>query len=195
MSNPNRIVFRMGKRIYLRALAKQDAPLLTLWINDPEITQYLKAAYPMTVEDEEKYIESMRDHKGKEVSFGIVLKESDELIGVMSLHRIDHRNGLATTGSFIGRKDMWGKGIGTEAKILVLEYAFNILNLRKICSVVYDFNGRSKRCLEKCGYKEEGIRKAHIYRNGRYCDEFMMAVFRDEFLPQWDAYKKKYLAE
>lgn len=189
-----RIVFRMGKRVYLRPILKEDVPLLTIWINDPEVHQFLKVNAPMSPEDELRWVESHSERKSTDISFGIVLVDTNELIGVMSLHKINHQHGTATTGSFIGRKDLWSKGYGTEAKMLVLEFAFNTLNLRKISSIVYDFNGRSKRCLEKCGYVVEGRKKEQQFRNGRYCDEFILAVFRDKFLPLWEKYKKKFLA-
>ncbi len=189
----SRIVFRMGKRIYLRAVLTEDIPLITVWINDPEVHQFLKIAYPMSPEDEKKWQEGLAGKKPGDVVFAIVLADTDEIIGVMGLHHIDHRNGLATTGAFIGRKDLWSKGYGTEAKMLVLEYAFNTLNLRKVCSAVYDFNGRSKRCLEKCGYTPEGCRKKHLYRNGRFVDEYLMAVFKEDFLPRFEKFKKEFL--
>lgn len=188
----HRIVFRMGKRIYLRPVLREDIPLITTWINDQEVHQFLEISAPMSPEDEMKWHESIGTKKETDVIFAIVLEKSDEIIGVMGLHHINHKDKTATTGSFIGRKDLWSKGYGTEAKMLVLEYAFNTLNLRKTCSAVYDFNGRSKRCLEKCGYVVEGCRKEQKFRNGRYCDEFLLAVFKTDFIPLWEKYKKKF---
>ncbi len=181
----DRIVFRMGKRIYLRPVLKEDLPQITIWINDPEITQFLAVSAPMTPEDEEHWFNKLREHKTTDAIFAIVLEQTDELIGLTGLHRIDHMHGLAVTGSYIGRKDLWSQGYGSESKMLLLDYAFNTLNLRKICSNIYDFNPRSKRAQEKCGYVLEGVRKAHKYRNGRYADEYNMAVFKETFLPLW----------
>lgn len=189
MSKPSKLVFRMGKRIYLRPLSREDAHILTTWINDPEVHQFLTTLKPVTLEDEYDWFEETRKNKTLAV-FVIVLKETDEPIGVMGLHEINNLHGTATTGSFIGRKDCWNKGYGTEAKMLVLEYAFNTRNLRKICSSVFDFNGRSKRALEKCGYRVEGVLKKHRYRNGRYCDEIRLAVFKKDFMPLWRKFKK-----
>ncbi len=188
----DRIVFRMGKRIYLRPIIREDIPAITRFINDQEVHQFLKVMRPMSEIDEMEWFESLAKKGGTDVLFAIVLEKTNEIIGVMGLHKINYRNGTATTGSFIGRKDLWSKGYGTEAKMIVLEYAFNTLNLRKINSTVYDFNGRSKKCLEKCGYREEGVRKEQHYRNGRYCDDYMMAVFKDDFIPLWEKYKKKF---
>ncbi len=176
------IVFRKGQRLYLRPILSEDLPKITVWINDPEISRYLKVQSPISPEDERKWFDSLANRAGKDVVFAIVLADSHELIGVMGLHRINFQHGTADTGSFIGRKDLWSQGYGTEAKMLVLEYAFKDLGLRKICSLVYDFNKRSARCLEKCGYVREGVRKAHRWRNGRFVDEYEFAVFKDAFL-------------
>ncbi len=194
-SDVQRIVFRMGKRIYLRPVLAEDIPFITVWINDPEITQFLKASYPIRPEDEKKWHDGLSDRSKKDVIFAIVLEATDELIGIMALHKIDHHHGTSTTGSFIGRKDLWSKGYGTEAKMLVLEYAFNTLGLRKICSSVYDFNQRSARCLEKCGYIREGHLKASKWRNGSFVDEYLYSVFREDFLPLWKKYHKEYLTK
>ena len=191
--------FRIGKRIALRALNKEDAHLLYKWINDPEVHQFLKVQYPISLAEEVKWIEGLPDKKATDVVFGIILLKTGQLIGVMGLHRISAKDGTATTGSFIGEKHYWNKGYGTEAKMLVLEYAFNTLNLYKICSSVYDFNPRSKCCLEKCGYRQEGknhdgVREGQIYRNGRRADEILMAIFKEDFLKLWTKHKKKYVA-
>jgi RimJ/RimL family protein N-acetyltransferase len=188
-----RIVFRMGKRIYLRPVLKEDLPSMTLWINDSEISQNLTTVYPMSPDDEEKWFSQISEKKGKNVLLAIVLKENDEIIGTMGFTDIDHRNGTAETGAMIGNKDYWDKGYGTEAKMLVLQYAFNTLNLRKINSRVYRTNPRSKRALEKAGYVEEGCMKKEVYINGEYVDLFLMAVFKERFAELWDEYKAKYL--
>lgn len=182
----DRIVFRMGKRIYLRPVLKEDVPKLTVWINDPEVTMFLKASLPMSPDDEEEWFNKLRTRKDTDITLAIVLVETDEIIGVISLHKVNRQDGTATTGSLIGHKDCWGKGYGSEAKMLLLDWAFNTLNMRKINSSVLAYNSRSKKALEKCGYKEEGVRKKQIYRLGEYHDEILMAVFRENFTPFWE---------
>lgn len=177
------IIFRKGKRLYIRPILKEDAPLLTIWINDPEMTQYLTIFLPKTPEEETAWIENLSTKKPGDIVFAIVLAKSNQLIGAVGLHNIDFRNGTATLAIAIGNKAYLGKGYGTEATTVVLEYAFNTLNLRKICAGVLDFNQRSKNALEKCAFHEEGRRKGQFYQNGRYVDEILMAVFKEEFIP------------
>jgi len=184
------IIFRQGPRVYLRPVSREDLPQMQTWVNDPEVTYFLSQRYPMTSEGEVAWYEGLAARKNTDVVLAIVLRRNNKIIGTMGLHHIDHINGLAVTGSVIGEKSCWGKGYGTEAKMLLLDYAFNTLNLRKICSAVLGFNGRSKRCLEKCGYKVEAVREKHFYKNGAYVDEILLAVFKEDFLPLWKKFEK-----
>jgi RimJ/RimL family protein N-acetyltransferase len=54
---------------------------------------------------------------------------------------------------------------------------------------VYAFNKRSLRYNLKCGYKVEGVRKKQIFRNGKYHDEILIAVFKEDWLPIWERYQ------
>lgn len=188
------VIFRQGKRLYLRPLEKGDLPFFVRSMNDPEVTRFLTICLPVGIEDEEEWFERQRKNRDESLVFAIVLKEGNQLIGSMGFHRIDHLNGTAMTGSAIGKKECWGKGYGTEAKMLLLEYAFNTLNLRKVCSAAYAPNERSIGCLKRCGYKEEGRLRAQHFINGEYVDDVLLAVFRNEWLPLWAKYHKEHLS-
>ena len=184
------VVFRQSKRVVLRPLEEEDIPLLVRWINDPEITRFLKAVYPMTIADEKEWLEQLRKNHDKDIVFMIVAEGKP--IGVMGLHRINWIHRWAKTGAVIGEKGYWGKGYGSEAKMLVLDYAFNSLGLHKICSSVIAFNTRSFRYSLKCGYEEEGRRKDQYFIHGRFWDEIQLAVFKKDWLPLWRKFKKEH---
>lgn len=177
-----RPAFRSDGIIAIGPHVESDVDPMFMHINDSETTQYLAVNTPMSKMEEKKFFETVSARKPHEIIFAIFLVKTGEYLGNMGLHRIDFINGTASTGSFIGEKRHRGKGYGTRAKMLVLDYAFNTLNLRKIYSSVIAYNGRSKRCLEKCGYHEEGTRKLQLFRNGKYWDEILMAVFKEDFL-------------
>jgi RimJ/RimL family protein N-acetyltransferase len=75
--------------------------------------------------------------------------------------------------------------------MLLLNYAFNTLNMRKICSAVFAFNGRSQAYNRKCGYRVEGVSKKHVFVRGNYCDLVMMALFKEDWQPLWEKFKKR----
>lgn len=182
-------MFRTGKMTRLRPLEKEDAPQLKIWMNDPEVAQFLMRVFPVTLQEEEEWIENIKKRTPKDVVFGVETLEGT-LIGTMGLHNIELIHGLATTGAVIGDKKFWGKGYGFDAKMLVLDFAFNTLSLRKVTSDVLAFNERSKRYLEKTGYKRVGQFKEHLFRDGMYHDLIIMEIFREEWLPLWGEYKK-----
>ena len=102
-------------------------------------------------------------------------------LGQISLHKIDWKNSNAELGIVIGNKEYWGKGYGTEAIKILLQHAFNQMNLYKIYLQVFEFNQRGIRCYEKCGFTKEGkLRKNHFYK-AKYYDVILMGILKDEF--------------
>lgn len=196
------IKFIKGKNLYLRPLTKDDIPTMLKWINDPEVTKYLSVYLPVTEKEEEEWVENMSRSKDS-IVLAIMAKESttdngieltySEFIGTMGLHNINWKDRTAITGALIGEKKYWGKGYGTEAKMFLLNYAFNTLNLRKICSTVLGYNERSKNYNLKCGYEIEGIRKEQVFKDGAYVDEILMAVFKENWLLLWEKFKNEKL--
>ncbi len=184
-----KLVFLKGKKTILRPLRRStDFELCLRWINDPEVNQYLYVHLPVTEKKEEEWFDNFANNPN-EIVLGVETLDG-KLIGTMGLHRISSKDRTAVTGALIGEKEYWGKGYGTDAKMTLLDYAFNTLNLRKINSSVYAFNKRSLKYNLKCGYKIEGVRKKQIFRKGEYHDEILIAVFKEDWLPICKRYKK-----
>ena len=183
-----KIVFLKGRRINLRLVTMDDAEDFATWINDPEISQYLSRGFPTDMKSETNWVNSLYPSE-KNIIFAIETAEG-ELIGNIGLHKIDYVSRSAITGTMIGNQNFHGKGYGSEAKMLLLNYAFNTLNLRKINSEAISFNKRSVNYSLKCGYEIEGVRKKEIYKNGRYHDMVLLAVFKKNWIPLWKAYQK-----
>lgn len=183
-----RVVFLEGITTNLRPLSKDDIPNLYRWINDPAVRDFVVGTFPKTLDQEEAWIKSLGSDD-KNIVFGIELKDGT-LIGCMGLHHIDWKDRIATTGALIGEKQYWGRGFGTDAKMALLNYAFNTLNLHKICSEVIAYNKRSLQYSLHCGYKVEGVRKRHTFKRGRYYDRVELGIFKRDWLPIWRKYKK-----
>lgn len=184
------ITFLKGNRVTLRPPIEADIPHLLRWLNNQEVTQYLNTYLPLFEADEREWLNSLHKKKNEQVVLAIVV--DGKPIGNMGLHKISWKDRIATTGAVIGEKEYRDKGYGTEAKMLLLDYAFNRLNLRKICSSVLEFNARSKAYQEKTGYKEEGRLRKQRYVHGKYWDEILMALFREDWEPVWEAYREKH---
>ncbi|MFA6135865.1 MAG: GNAT family protein [Candidatus Paceibacterota bacterium] len=186
-----RVVSLVGKKVILRPPnVETDVELFYRWINDPEVRCFLAVVLPVTIMEERKWVEGIGKND-ENIIFVIETKEDGIPIGTMGLHRINWVFRTATTGALIGEKEYWGKGFGTDAKMTLLDYAFNTLNLRKICSSAFSYNGRSIGHNLKCGYQLEGVRKRQFFRKGRYWDQVLLAVFKRDWLPLWKKYNGK----
>ena len=170
-----------GKLVNLRAVERKDLEEIMKWVNDREVTKYLSAfLYPVSRAEEEKFLERAMSHNDTEKNLVMETKEGD-YIGQISLHKIDWKNRNAELGIVIGNKEYWGKGYGTDAIKILLNHAFNQMNLYKVYLRVFDYNQRGVRCYEKCGFKEEGrLRKGQFY-GGKYYDVILMGILKDEF--------------
>ncbi len=171
----------VGGRISLRPLTGADAAAFVPWVNDPEVTRTLAiGARVMDVRAEEVFIEKT-NASAHAVLFGIVVRETDRLIGSTGLDQLDFRNQSASFGIMIGEKKAWGKGYGTEATALVVQHAFGELHLNRVQLQVYEYNLRGMRVYEKVGFRREGVlRQEHVYA-GRFWDTVVMAILREEW--------------
>ena len=169
----------VGERIYLSPRNNEDVEKFTEWLNDFDITDYLGRSDTVCSLDKEKqYLEENQD---AEASFAIIDLEKDEMIGSISLERINHIHRVGTLGIFIGNKQFWNKGYGTEAIRLILDYGFNYLNLHCIQLHLMSFNQRALKCYQKCGFKETGRIRECRFINGKYYDIISMDILSSEF--------------
>ncbi|HDN79985.1 MAG: N-acetyltransferase [Chloroflexi bacterium] len=168
-----------GRKVRLRAPEREDLPLFVRWLNDTEVTRYLTLYWPLSMAEEEQWFENLLKRENDRVF--VIETEEGKPIGNMGLHNIDWKNRKAVLGIFIGEKDYWGKGYGTDAIKTLLRFAFEELNLNRVELRVFEFNTRAIRCYEKCGFVTEGRLRQSLFRNGRYHDELVMAVLREEW--------------
>ena len=194
MEDTTDIVFLRGRKVNLRPMCREtDLDLCTKYINDPEVRQYLASFLPLSKEAEASWFDSFAERNKKtttDIILAIVDIETGKYIGSIGLHQINWRDGRATTGTLIGDKTYWNRGYGTDAKMILLDYAFNTLGLRKIDSAAFAPNKRSINYSLHCGYKVEGVLKKHAFRDGRFQDYVLLAVFKKDWLPIWRRYRK-----
>lgn len=183
------VIWREGKWVLLRPHQESDLPQYQRWINDPENNVYLMRTAPVSWTDQTAWYERASKDNADLVSVAVCLRDGT-LIGNMFLG-INRVKQSAETGTLIGAKEHQGKGYATEAKMLILDYAFNWLGLRKVTSRILDFNKRSQRYAEKCGYRHMATIEQEYFRDGRWLDELHFVVFRDDWLPLWEEYAQE----
>ncbi|NBD73942.1 GNAT family N-acetyltransferase [Patescibacteria group bacterium] len=180
------VIWRKGPRVLLRPVEQEDVSHVHRWINDPRINRFVLSTYPLTYLAEERWFDEMT--KGDDTKITVAVCTHDgTLMGTMSL-RIDLAKQAGTTGTLFGTA-FQGQGFGTEAKMLLLDYAFNWRGLRKVTSKILAINGRSQRYAGKCGHRHVATIPQEHFREGRWIDEEVYVVFREEWIPLWEAYR------
>lgn len=168
-----------GNQIYLRKVSPDDVnDAYCRWMNEPATNRFLESRfYPHSIETLREYIV---DKQGDNLNafFAIVLNNGDRHIGNIKLGPVDSNHRLADIGILIGEKDCWGKGYALEAINLIVDYAFNTLNLHKVTAGCYAPNKGAIRAFEKAGFVQEGVRKAHCFFEGEYVDDVLLGLVR-----------------
>ena len=121
--------------------------------------------------------------KNKEV-WAIELKENSKVIGSIGIHKdVKRENPKSRMIGYALNEEYWGKGYATEALKLIIEYSFNVLNLDIVSAYHYSFNLRSKRVIEKCGFKFEGkLRASSITTNGDIYEDMCYSMLKSEYM-------------
>ena len=175
-----------GEKVELAAVQREYLPRYVEWLNDWEIARYLMPGMPqpITLEGEVEWFESRQKDRNNFV-FAILALPEKNLIGNCGLHNVDLKNRCAVFGIFVGDKEYWSKGYGTDATRTMLRFAFEQLGLNRVELEVYDFNPRALRAYEKAGFRRDGTRRQALYRDADFHDIHLMGILRVE----WDQLK------
>lgn len=163
---------------------------LFLKLQNEEVSrQYLARYWPIGRAQELEWLEKA-NRATTDAVFTVALYPEMTPVGSMGLHRVDWKNRRATTGAVIIEKHC-DKGVGTNAKMLLLSWAFLELGLTKVESRVIAYNKRSAAYSHKCGYEEVGRLKRHHFRKGAWHDEIVLEVHAKDWLPLWKKLTKQ----
>ena len=160
----------------LRELERKDITIINQWRNDEEIIVTLGAPFRfINKEVDEKWFESYMQSRYNTIRCAIVDEECDDIIGLVTLADINYINRSATLHLMVGAKSQ-NKGAGTFAVRSIINHAFDNYGLHRIELEVLSDNERAKHVYEKCGFKQEGIRREAVYKKGKYVDMLIYAL-------------------
>ena len=170
-----------GDLVALGPLRRESIPQYVRWMNDFAITRTLAVQpRPMTLEQETAWYEQAATNE-HERNFSIIERASGRVVGNCGMFDVVFPHRRAEVGIVIGEPDARGKGYGTEAMRLLVDYAFTIAGMHSVMLWVYEFNPAARRCYEKVGFREVGRRRESRWFNGRFWDEIAMDILGAEF--------------
>lgn len=172
----------VGERVYLRAVVDDDADEMIYWANrEPETFHDNGRPIRSPISFTQFHRKLAEDEAPEWVRFAICLRENDEVIGSNGIDGIDLIHGTAETETELVRADYRGGGYGTEAKHLLLSYAFETLGLHMVRSYVWSFNTRSAAALRKQGYRDAGSLVWSGQKNGELVGDFIFDLLASEW--------------
>lgn len=170
----------LGKKVILRAMEKSDCEMAREMFNDPEMENLVVGwAFPVSSYAQERWFE---DHYGDKTNFRFVIETAEDgPVGIATLIDIDWKNRRAGQGIKLASKEYRSKGIGTDAVMAIMRYAFDELGLNRLDSSWLEDNNVSRAMYKKLGWVEEGVKRQYIYKQGRYKDLVVGGILASEY--------------
>jgi|26BtaG_2_1085354.scaffolds.fasta_scaffold00455_2 RimJ/RimL family protein N-acetyltransferase len=170
---------------YLRELAEEDVQEINNWRNDRKIIENLGAPFRyVSKKVDDDWLHSYFQKRSNCVRLAICKADDSRIIGSVYLLNIDWVSRSCEFAIWIGDQDSQGCGAGKYATEKALVHAFSDLNLNRVYLTVLNYNERARGLYKKVGFREEGVQRKAVYKEGNYRDLVMMAILRDEFCPR-----------
>jgi len=164
-----------GKKLKLRPIESKDIEVFRRWINDWEVCRGLLRYLPVTDFGHREWFKNIKKDRNQ-IYFAVEIKKSKKYIGNIGLRNINWKDRNGDFFIYIGEKKYWGKGYGTEAAKIFIDYCFNSLNLHKVYLRVVEFNESAVKSYQKAGFKKEGVLKDEVFVGGSYFNIIRMAI-------------------
>ena len=174
MDPPDLIV--IGERVALGPLRRDLAATYARWVNSAEVREGLLNLGIDSPETAEEWVDD-RVRKGVErppssVNFTVYDRSDDQPVGTVGLFDISYAHSSAELGIAIGERR--GRGLGTEATRLTLEWAFRTLGLKNVFLAALAWNEGGLRAYERAGFRRIGIRRGGAMSRGERADVVLM---------------------
>lgn len=177
-------VFIKGKLVDLVCLDEEIAKKTNWykWFNDEESMKHMQKHYfPNTLASQLEFLNDLRKDRSK-VQLGIVKKDEGCMVGTVSIQNINFMNRNAEISIVIGETANRNLIYAQEAMKLMIEHGFFTLNLHKIYGgYLESLKSWGDFLKKRFGFKEEGIWKEHVFKNGKYVNIQRLGLLRKDY--------------
>lgn len=173
----------MEKTVYFRAFEESDAPLIYQWTNDDDLKKLSVGLNRRVCMDEAlEWVKARMRHNPYQAWWAICVKESDKMIGYVSLTDIHYINSSANfSGIMIGDKDYQDGFAWIETYLFVYEYAFERLGLNRVYGDAIIEHGTSQTMRKLMYTTTEGVKRQAVYKNGKFYDVTVSSLLKSEY--------------
>ncbi|GCE22462.1 GNAT family N-acetyltransferase [Dictyobacter kobayashii] len=173
-----------GEKVALGPIRRDQIPIYHRWINDFAVLRTLHIPRPSTLEEIQAYFDKdvEEERQRRVIHFTVYERTTLTPIGRVDLEEISYRDRRAEFGIEIGEADYRGRGYGTEATRLMLDYAFTGLGLHNIGLQTWEYNLAAQAAYKKAGFREVGRRRQCKFMGGQLWDIVYMDCLSTEFV-------------
>lgn len=171
-----------GKKVYLKAIEREDLPYLMIWRNRPDFRKYFREYREINSDMQEKWYENKVMNDNSTIMFSIKDIENNQLLGCCGLCYINWIHRYADLSLYIGWNNEYidNNGYALEACELLFNYAFNELNLNKIWTEIYEFDNKKKNLYVSMGFKVDGTLRQNYFYDGKWWNSYVLSLLKDE---------------
>jgi RimJ/RimL family protein N-acetyltransferase len=165
----------------IRSFELTDKASLAKYASNYNVAKNLRDRfpYPYKETDAEEWL-MFACNQNPEFSFAIA--SSRELIGGIGLDPQDDINKYSVEIGYWLAEPFWGKGIASAALKEITQYTFKNFKFNRIFAAVFEGNRASEKVLQKAGYKKEATLRKSAYKKGKYLDQYIYSILREECL-------------
>ncbi len=168
-----------GKTIDLKPLHEEDIEQLRTWRNSKEVSDFMLSRSLISKEHQEAWYQKIKNDPY--CVYWIILSKDGVKLGMGSLTKINHNDKSAEPGLYIGVKEHRNSFFGMEANYLVLKYAFEVLELKKIYGSVLASNTVALKMNLSFGYTIDNLEKDSIMVDGVGQDVYKISADKEGF--------------
>jgi diamine N-acetyltransferase len=174
------MVTLQGENIYLRALEPEDLEFVYAIENDESIWELSNTITPYSKFLIRQYLENAHQdiYEAKQLRLAICKKENSTAIGLIDLFDFDVKNKRAGVGIIIQNEIDRSSGFGKEALKLVIDYAFEHLQLHQLYANIGTENKASLSLFTTFGFEKTGVKKDWNFVGNAFQDEAIFQLIK-----------------
>jgi diamine N-acetyltransferase len=173
----------VGEKVALGPLRRDLAASYARWMNQRDVRSGLAQLSISTAETQEKWVDENVEAGAKRepsaIEFTVYDRADSTPVGTTGLYDISHAHRHAEFAIALGERR--GRGLGTEATRLMLDFAFHVLHMNNVLLQTLEWNVAGLTAYERAGFRRIGARRSAAMSRGRPTDIVLMDAVPEDF--------------
>jgi UDP-4-amino-4,6-dideoxy-N-acetyl-beta-L-altrosamine N-acetyltransferase len=169
----------------LEPLQEQDLDMVRAWRNHESVRHYMYTDHVISEEEHRQWFAKISQD---DTVRHFVFELAHEKVGYINIVQINKSFKRAYCGGYLNPFIKTHPATTLLMEFEMLEYAFNVLKLHKLCSEVLSNNPKVLNMHKKLGFKVEGCLKQHVIKDDQYLDVWLFGLFAEDW---FSVYREK----